>query len=334
MRLVIQIPCFNEADTLPKTLADLPFELPGVDEVVIVVIDDGSSDHTAQVALEHGADYVVRHTKNRGLARAFLSGIHTGLQLGADVLVNTDADNQYPGRYISELIAPLLAEEADLVIGDRQPAVNRNFSPLKRILQRLGSWLVRWISSTDAPDAASGFRAYSRFAALRMQVYNSYSYTLETLIQAGRENWRIAHVPISTNPTPRSSRLHRGALDFIWRQSGTILRSYVLYQPLKTFGLLSLPFLFAGAALIGRFLYFYFFFQTGFARYLQSVSIGGTLLIFGVLLLLLGLLGDAVRANRQMLQETLMLLRDRQYSDNHPETFQGHTLIRAPGKRK
>jgi hypothetical protein len=232
------------------------------------------------------------------------------LALGADIIVNTDADHQYPGHYIPDLVAPILAGQADVVIGDRQAAKNRHFSPLKRLLERLGSWVMRTLSQTDAPDAPSGFRAYSRYAALRAQVYNSYSYTLETLIQAGKERMSIAHLPIVTNPTLRPSRLHKGILNFIWRQSGTIVRSYVLYQPLKTFTLLGIPFLAAGFFLLARFLLFYLLGETGIGRYAQSVSIGGTLFVFGFLLVLMGLLGDAVRANRQIMEEILIHMRD------------------------
>ncbi len=310
MKLIVQIPAYNEAATLPETLADIPKDVPGFERTEILVVDDGSSDDTTRVALECGADYVIRHRRNRGLARAFMTGLTSSLALGADVIVNTDADHQYPGRYIADLAAPIVSGAADLVIGDRQPGSNIHFSPMKRLLENLGSWVMRYLSQTDAPDAPSGFRAYSRFAALRMHVYSTYSYTLETIIQAGRERMAIAHVPIQTNPALRQSRLHRGVLDFIWRQSGTIIRSYILYQPLRTFLLMGGPFLLAGAILIGRFMYLYLSHESGIGRYVQSVSIGGTLSVFGILLVLLGLLADAVRANRKIMEEILVRLRD------------------------
>ena len=310
MKLIIQIPSYNEAGTLHETISDLPQSVPGISKIAILVVDDGSTDGTSEAALAAGADYVVRHHRNRGLARAFMTGLTTALALGADVVVNTDADHQYPGCYISDLVAPILSGSADLVIGDRQTATNVHFSPVKRLLENVGSWVIRGLSRTDAPDAASGFRAYSRYAAARMHVYNDYSYTLETLIQAGRRRMAIAHVPIRTNPALRESRLHRGPLDFIWRQSGTIIRSYVIYQPLKSFTLVGLPFLLAGVLLIGRFLLYYFLGHSGIARYVQSVSIGGTLSIFGFLLIIMGLLGDAVRANRNMMEEILARMRD------------------------
>lgn len=326
--LVIQIPCFNEAQTLGETIADLPTSLPGVGRIIVLVVDDGSKDGTDRVALNSGADYVVRHRRNRGLAQAFMTGLNTALALGADIIVNTDADHQYPGRYIPDLVAPILSGQADMVIGDRQPGKNVHFSPLKRLLEVLGSWVIRRLSQTDATDAPSGFRAYSRYAALRMQVYNEYSYTLETLIQGGRERLAIVHVPIETNAPTRPSRLHKGILNFIWRQSGTIIRSYVLYQPLKSFSLLGAPFLLGGAILILRFVYFYLMGASGIARYVQSVSIGGTLFIFGVLLIFMGLLGDAVRANRMMLAEILARLRAEKFSQGDiPSEINGCPLI-------
>ena len=335
-KLAIQIPCYNEAQTLANTLAELPETVSGISEIFILVVDDGSSDDTVQVALESGADYVVRHRKNRGLAQAFMTGVTTALALGADIIVNTDADNQYPGRYIADLIKPILSGEADLVIGDRKPGTNIHFSPLKRSLETFGSWVIRFLSRTDAPDAPSGFRAYSRYAALKMQVYNNYSYTLETLIQAGRERMALAHIPIDTNPTLRPSRLHKGILNFIWRQSGAIIRSYVLYQPLKFFFILGIPFLLFGLSLIARFLYFYFTGEAGGARHIQSVSIGGTFTIFGVLLIFLGLLGDAIRANRKMLEEILSQLRETNRLDTQSDDLEisGTLIIRGDNKSK
>jgi len=314
--LVIQIPCFNEAPHICTTLAELPREIPGIDKIYTLIIDDGSNDGTGEIALANCADFVVRHQRNRGLSRAFLTGLQTALSLGADIIVNTDADNQYPGRYIAELVQPILHSDADLVIGDRQLLKNQHFSLFKRWTEAVGSWVVRTVSSTDVPDAASGFRAYSRYAALRIQVYNSYSFSLETLIQAGKERMQIRHVPIETNAALRKSRLHKGIFHFIWNQSGAIIRSFILYQPLKTFSILGIPFVISGAFLLGRFLIFYLLGLSGVARYVQSVSIGGTLLIFGLLLFFLGLLGDAIRANRQIMEEILAHLRDRAPSDS------------------
>jgi len=309
-KLVIQIPAYNEAENISRTLDDIPRQYEGIDEVQVVVIDDGSTDGTARVALEHGADAVIRHRRNRGLSRAFITGIQFALALGADIIVNTDADNQYPGSDIQRLIQPILDDSADLVIGDRNPAENAHFSAFKRRMEAFGSWIARKVSGTSVPDTVSGFRAYSRYAALPLQVFNPYSYTLETLVQAGKSQMKIAHIPIKTNPNLRESRLHKGLLHFIWKQSGVIVRSYVLYQPLRTFVSLGAVFLAAGLALLLRFLIYYFLTDTA-GRLLQSVSIGGTLTIVGIILIIIGFIGDSVRASRQISEEILISLRDK-----------------------
>lgn len=330
MKLVVQIPAYNEAGHLPVVLSDIPRQFPGVDEVIILVIDDGSTDNTSKVALENGADYVLRHRRNRGLSRAFISGVQFALALGADIIVNTDADNQYPGSEISKLIAPILADQADMVIGDRQTLANKHFSRGKRLMEHLGSSIMRQVSKTDVPDAVSGFRAFSRYAALRLQVYNPYSYTLETLVQAGKGQMELVNVPIRTNPALRESRLHKGVFNFIWRQSGAIIRSYVLYQPLRTFVSIGSLLLLTGLILIGRFLVGYLFLDLG-SRYIQSVSIGGTLLTAGVTLIMFGFLGDAMRANRQAAEETMISQRDQTRLPQSADLrdFQGHPIYSA-----
>lgn len=307
-KLLIQIPAYNESETLPEVLAALPRQIDGVDEIRVLVVDDGSTDDTASVALEHGADFVLRHMRNRGLSRSFIDAIELSLALGADVIVNTDADHQYPGTEIPALIQPILGHRADLTIGDRQLEKNAHFSPFKRWLEALGTAIVRNSSSTQVKDAASGFRAYSRHAALPLEVYNPYSYTLETLIQAGKSQLKIVDVPISTNAMRRESRLHKGIFHFIYHQAGAIIRSHVLYQPLRTF--LSAGFI---AMLIGiipiiRFLYFYFA-ENGTGK-LQSLSLGTTLVIIGISLMIIGFLSDSMRANRQLTEATLIHLRD------------------------
>lgn len=330
MHLLIQIPCYNEERNIAQTLADLPTQVAGISRITKLIIDDGSRDSTAAVAIASGADYVIQHPYNQGLAKAFMTGIQTSLALGADIIVNTDADNQYPGRYIADLVKPILTGEAAIVIGDRQVHRVEHFSTLKRVLEQLGSWFMRQVSGTDVKDAPSGFRAYSRYSALHLRVFNRYSYTLETLIQAGREKVPIAQIPITTNPPTRESRLHRGILSFIWRQTGTIIRSYVLYQPLKTFLLLSLPFIFASAVLTTRFFYFYVSHQAGVGRYIQSVSLGGALGIFGIVLLVVGLLGDATRTNRQMIDELITALRADLTINQTDTKFNGYSLLRRP----
>jgi glycosyltransferase involved in cell wall biosynthesis len=256
--------------------------------------------------------------------------VQFALALGADIIVNTDADNQYPGSEISKLIAPILADQADMVIGDRQTLANEHFSKSKRWMEHFGSSVMRRVSQTNVPDAVSGFRAFSRYAALRLQVYNPYSYTLETLVQAGKGQMKLANVPIRTNPAVRESRLHKGIFNFIWRQGGAIIRSYVLYQPLRTFvGTGSLFFL-AGSILLGRFLVGYLFLDMG-SRYIQSVSIGGTLLTAGITLIMFGFLGDAMRANRQAAEETMISQRDQARLPKPADLreFQGHPVYSA-----
>src|SRR5881397_408675 len=235
MKLIIQIPCFNEEQQLPLTLSHLPREVAGFDTVEWLIIDDGSSDHTVEVARQHGVDHVVRLTNNKGLATAFQAGLDAGLKLGADVIVNTDADNQYEGGDIPKLVAPILRGEADMVVGDRQVDVNQNFSRAKRRLQRVGSWVVRQASSTEIPDTTSGFRAYNREAALQVQAVSKFTYTLETIIQAGKLLVAVDHVPIRTNPKTRESRLFPSSAAYVRRNVLSIFRIYSQYQPLRVF---------------------------------------------------------------------------------------------------
>lgn len=315
--LVIQIPCFNEAETLPEVVADLPRSLPGIGRVEILVIDDGSSDDTVAVARRCGVDHVVSHHINRGLAAAYQTGIDTALRLGADVIVNTDGDHQYPGNRIGDLVEPVLRGQADLVIGDRQPHTLQHFSPTKRFLQWLGSWVVRVASGTQVPDATSGFRALSREAALRQIVLTRFSYTLETIIQAGKKGLRVAHIPIVVNPTERQSRLVKSNWRFVQVQAATILRIYMLYEPLRTFLLLATPALLAGIFLLARFLYLYFTLQTASGRHIQSVLIGGTLIIVGFLIVVVGILADISATQRALLEELLYRQRKAELERNH-----------------
>ncbi len=308
MKLIIQIPCLNEANTLPAALSDLPRSLPGVDCIETLVVDDGSVDGTAAVARELGVDHVVVHRRNRGLAQAFQTGLDTALRLGADVIVNTDGDNQYPAPEIARLIAPIAEGRADIVIGDRQVETIEHFSPLKKWLQRLGSWTIRNVSGTAVPDAASGFRAYSREAALRINVLSRYSYTLETIIQAGKMGLSIATVPVKTNAPTRPSRLQRSMWHFIKAQASTILRIYAFYEPLRTFSYLAAPFILLGLTLWLRFLA-NFFFGPNPDRFVQSVTIGTGLLIVGALIFVLGILADIAGKHRQLTQETLYRLK-------------------------
>ena len=313
MKLIIQIPCYNEEGTLARTVRDLPKSVPGFDVVEYLIIDDGSSDRTYELARELGVHHVVHHPCNLGLARGFQTGLDACLRFGADVIVNTDADNQYPGRYIADLTAPILEGRADIVIGNRQTDRIEHFSPLKRLLQRLGTAIVRALSGTNVADAPSGFRAYSREAALRLTVLSQFSYTLETIIQAGKCGLKIVDVPITTNPPLRPSRLHRSTLQFVLRQSATMLRLYAFYEPLKTFSLLSVPFLLVGGGAWARFLYLYFTDQSGIGRHVQSLTIGTGVLLVGVLILLFGLQADIANKHRQLTQLVLYRLRKLEY---------------------
>lgn len=308
MKLIIQIPCLNEEATLPETLADLPREVDGIDVVEWLVIDDGSTDATTDVARECGVDHVVRFNANKGLAVAFQAGLDTALKLGADVIVNTDADNQYRGDEIPKLVKPILAHTADVVVGDRRVREQREFSPMKKFLQLWGSWVVRQASGTDVPDAASGFRAYSREAALRLNVVSSFSYTLETLIQAGKTDLAVAHVPIRTNPRTRESHLFRSTAQYLRSSVATILRIYAMHEPLRVFLSLAAVVGLGGLVLVGRVCWFYFT-EPGPTGHVQSLIVGGVLLVFAVQLAVLGVLADLVRANRILAERSLHRLR-------------------------
>lgn len=305
--VVVQIPCYNEAATLPLVLAGIPRRLPGHARVRVVVVDDGSTDGTAAVARRAGADLVVRHTRNRGLAAAFQTGLTTALRLGADVIVNTDGDNQYPTADIPRLVAPILAGEADVVVADRQPTRVAHFSPLKRRLQQLGSAVARLASGVPVRDAPSGFRAYSREAALRLFVHSTYSYTLETLVQAGAQRLHVVSVPVAINPPLRPSRLMSSLPSYLLHSGVTMLRAFATYRPLAVFTLVGALFLAIGTAGILRFLYF--FVTEGGAGHVQSLVLAGTLWSVGVMIILGGLQADLTAANRRLAEEALYELR-------------------------
>lgn len=310
MKLIVQIPCYNEEETLPLVLNSIPRQVPGVDDIRVLIVDDGSSDNTVEVARQHGADYIVHHAKNKGLARAFRTGLDACLRLGADIIVNTDGDNQYPQEDIPRLIAPVMSGAADIVVGDRQTWRISEFSPLKKLFQAWGSRVVRAVSGTPIADAPSGFRAYSREAAMRLVSLTNYSYTVENVIQAGKLGLSAVNVPIKTHPQTRPSRLKRSNWDFIKKQGATILRLYTLYEPLRTFFYISLPFTLVGLVLILRFLYFQFLTdQVGVGRHVQSLVVAGTLLTLGLLLFVLGVLADLIAANRRLTGELLYRLR-------------------------
>jgi glycosyltransferase involved in cell wall biosynthesis len=302
-KLIIQIPCLNEAATLPATLRDLPRVVPGVDVVEVLVIDDGSSDGTADLARRLGVEHVVRFRRRRGLAAAFMAGIDACLKLGADYIVNTDGDNQYAAGDLPKLLGPLLSGEADIVIGDRNIQALRNLSAMRKRLQRLGSWVVRQISNTKVPDTTSGFRAYTREAALRTTIVSEFSYTLESIIQAGKKRMAIAHVPVNTNPRTRDSRLFDSVWAYLKASVATIVRIYAMYEPLKVFGSIGLVLFAAGVAVSVRFLYFYLT-GTGLGH-LQSLILAAILLIVGFQVALIGLVSDVISGNRKLIEDLL-----------------------------
>jgi len=301
MKLIIQIPCFNEENTLPQTVADLPRHIDGIDEIEYLVINDGSTDRTVETAQELGVHHIVTFRRNRGLAFAFMAGIDACLHLGADIIVNTDADNQYYGADIVKLIRPILNESADIVVGERPIGETKYFSPVKKKLQHTGSLVVRIVSETDIPDAPSGFRAFSREAALRLNVTNVYTYTLETIIQAGINRMAITSVPIRTNEQTRKSRLFKSMWSYVKRSITVIIRSYVMYRPLKVLGTLGIITMLLGILLGIRFLII--FFTQGSAGHVQSLLLASLLIMLGAQTFVSGLLADIISANRKLLED-------------------------------
>ena len=307
MKLIIQIPCLNEEETLPQTLVDLPRAIPGVDKVEILIIDDGSTDRTVEVARRFGVHHIVRNGTNRGLARSFARGIEEALRQGADIIVNTDGDNQYRGEDIAKLVAPIVAGEADMVIGDRQTAKIAHFSPGKKLLQRLGSAAVSTLAGARIPDAVSGFRAISREAAIKTNIVSPFSYTIEAVLQAGRKKMAIVSVPVGTNAKTRESRLFTNIPHFVTRQLKTLLQMYVMYSPLRAFCSLGLVLAVIGVAPIARFVWFYF--SGDGTGHLQSLVLGGVLCVMAFIAFTAGLLADVVSRNRQLLELTLEKVR-------------------------
>jgi len=307
VKLIIQIPCLNEEETLPVTLNDLPRKIAGIDVIETLVIDDGSIDKTVEVAKEHKVDHVLQLTNNKGLAKAFIYGVNHALKLGADIIVNTDADNQYCADDIPELIRPILEGKADLVIGDRRVETIRHFSPLKILLQKFGSWVVRQLSGTKVPDATSGFRAYSKEAALALNVISDFTYTVETIISAGKKNLAIAHVPVGTNKKTRESRLFPSIRAYLQRTLITIIKVYSMYKPLKVFTIAGGTAFITGFAIGCR--YLFFFFQGRTEGHIQSLILSAILLIVGFQIIMMGIAAELIAVNRQLLEDIQMRIK-------------------------
>ena len=317
MKLIIQIPCLNEADTLLIALNDLPKHIDGIDEIEYLIINDGSTDNTVEVAKEWGVNYVVSFTRNKGLAKGFMAGIDACLRNGADIIVNTDADNQYCGEDIEKLVRPILEGKSDIVIGERPIDQTEHFSPLKKKLQHLGSYVVRVASKTDIPDAPSGFRAFSREAAMHLNVMNNYTYTLETIVQAGRTSMAIDSVPVRTNGELRRSRLFHSMFGYVKRSMLTIIRAFLMYRPLTFFSILGvIPFL-GGLALGVRFLVYLFRGLGG--GHVQSLVFASTLMLLGFMTFILGLQADIIANNRKLLEDIQYRVRRLDYHEEDKE---------------
>ncbi|HFQ82001.1 MAG TPA: glycosyltransferase family 2 protein [Desulfobacterales bacterium] len=303
MKLIVQIPCLNEEHSLPQTVRDIPRRIDGIDEVEILIVDDGSTDRTIETARQIGVDHIVVHINNKGLAAAFRTGLDACLRLGADIIVNTDGDNQYKGQDIPKLVAPILAGRAEIVVGDRQTDNIPHFELHKKILQKFGSTIVRVLSGTDLPDAVSGFRAFSRDAAMQLNILTHYSYTVETILQAGKRTMAISSVHVGTNPKTRESRLIKSTPGFVVNQLNTMARMYAMHQPLRYFFVISVIIMLTGAVPMVRFFSFYF---RGLGDgHIQSLILGSSLLVIGFQVLVLGFLGDVISFNRRLIEDTL-----------------------------
>lgn len=311
-KLVVMIPCFNEETTLPLVIKSIPQKIPGISKIETLVIDDGSTDKTFQVAKRLKVNHILKHIKNKGLARSFADGIDFCLQKGADIIVNTDGDNQYPQQDIPRLIRPILDGKARIVIADRQTSKIKNFSLAKKLLQRFGSWVVRWISGTDIPDAVSGFRAFSKEAAMQLNIITDFSYTIETIIQAGKKKIPITSIPITVNPKTRDSRLFQNPWGYIKQSTATIIRVFTMYEPLKVFSYIGGVIFLLGFLIGARFLYLNFIGEPG--AHIQSLLLAAVLLIVSFQIFLIGLVADLIAGNRKIIEKILSDLRTSKYS--------------------
>jgi glycosyltransferase involved in cell wall biosynthesis len=325
VKLIIQIPCLNERQTLPETIADLPRHIDGIDQIEVLCIDDGSSDGTAERAAELGVHHVLRFPQNRGLARAFTAGIDASIKLGADIIVNTDADNQYRGSDIAKLVEPILAGRAELVIGDRQTDRIAHFSPIKKILQRWGSGVVRQLAATNVADSPSGFRAINRKAALGLFVHNRFTYTLETVIQAGRAGIAVENVKVATNNKTRESRLFKNIPDYLRKAGGVMFRAYAMYRPVQVFSRIAIAFFVVGALTYLRFLYFYIT-SDGASGHIQSLLVGTGAIVLAFVVALVAMLAELLAANRRLLEDLLVRMRNLESRPGEHDSRQIHNV--------
>jgi glycosyltransferase involved in cell wall biosynthesis len=314
MKLIVQIPCYNEEHTLPETIADIPRQIDGIDQVELLIIDDGSTDRTVEVAKELRVDHIIINKQNLGLARTFRKGLEECLKRGADIIINTDGDNQYYGGDIPKLVVPILQDKADIVVGDRQTSTISHFSPFKKLLQKFGSATVRKLSGTDIPDTVSGFRAFSREAAIRINIVSSFSYTIETIIQAGKKHMAIASVPVRTNAKTRESRLFKSIPAFIEQQLSSMIRMYLMYQPLRFFAYIGLTITVIGLIPVARFLIYYFLGDG--SGHIQSLLLGSVILLMGFITFVMAILADLINFNRQLLETTLEKVRRMELGEN------------------
>lgn len=328
MRLVVQIPCLNEEETLPLVLSTIPKEIPGIDEILVLVIDDGSTDRTIEVAKEHGVRHFVRHARNRGLGRSFHDGVQRALELGADIVVNTDGDNQYPQEMIGELVKPILAGEAEIVIADRQVHLVEHFSRFKIAMQRFGSGVVNRAAGTELPDAASGFRAYSRDSLMLLNTITRFSYCMETIIQAGNKKLAIASVPVRTNPKTRESRLFNSMGEHMAKSGGAIIRAYIMYKPYAIFSVFGGFFALLGLIIFGR--YAFLALNDTRGAHLQSVIVGAVSWILAFLMLVVGILADLIRTNRMLIEDSLEHTKKMRFgTDSYMELSEEQALERG-----
>lgn len=326
MKLIVQVPCFNEDQTLPLVIKSIPKEINGIDTIETLVIDDGSSDKTSEVAKKLGVDHIIRHTRNKGLALSFADGIHYALQMGADIIVNTDADNQYPQQDIPRLVEPIIKGKAEIVIADRQTSTIRHFSKLKKGFQRLGSWGVRKVSGTEVPDAVSGFRAYSRTAALQLNIVTDFSYVIETIIQAQYKRLAISSIKVKTNPPTRKSRLFKNMFQHMRHSAATMIRIYTMYRPLTVFVLAGAAVILFGSIFAFRFIYYVLVGQG--SGHVQSLIFAAILIMVGFQVGMTGLVADLIGINRKLSEQALKKLKQLELDNIEGEVYKARRVIR------